>query len=119
MCYINHYHRLRVTAIQQFDAIFYEKGNLRRCHYRIWYDLAQHIWGISYKSYLNSLRKDTSDIPDVPSKAVDAVHELVKKKLRHEPEWKRNAYLHKTERYEGPPRTERSRNSTGALKSAQ
>lgn len=49
MCYSNHHHRFRDKAIQQFDALFYEKGNLRRCHYRIWYDLAHRIWGISYK----------------------------------------------------------------------
>ena len=63
MCYSNHHHRFRDKAIQQFDALFYEKGNLRRCHYRIWYDLAHRIWGISYKSYLSALRKDVSHNP--------------------------------------------------------
>ena len=26
MCYSNHHHRFRDKAIQQFDALFYEKG---------------------------------------------------------------------------------------------
>ncbi len=110
MSYFNGYQRLRVKAIQQFDAIFYEKGNLRRCHYRIWHDLAQHIWGISYKSYLNTLRKDTSDIPNMPSRAVEAVHKLTTQLLRDEPEWKRKTYIHRKKQSEGTTENEQACN---------
>ena len=92
MCYSNHHHRFRDKAIQQFDALFYEKGNLRRCHYRIWYDLAHRIWGISYKSYLSALRKDVSDVPDMPPQASEALKALIGSLLHNAPEWKRKRY---------------------------
>ena len=105
MCYSNHHHRFRDKAIQQFDALFYEKGNLRRCHYRIWYDLAHRIWGISYKSYLSALRKDVSDVPDMPPQASEALKALIGSLLHNAPEWKRKRYVHRPGLFATVPRT--------------
>ena len=115
MCYSNHHHRFRDKAIQQFDALFYEKGNLRRCHYRIWYDLAHRIWGISYKSYLSALRKDVSDVPDMPPQASEALKALIGSLLHNAPEWKRKRYVHRRRLPEALARQERPRNRTAAL----
>ncbi len=90
----NQNHRLRTKAIQQFDALYYEDGDLRRCHYRVWNELARHIWGISYKSYLNELHRDVSDLPDLPQQALDALKILVRALLHDAPAWKRERYIH-------------------------
>ena len=115
MCYSNHHHRFRDKAIQQFDALFYEKGNLRRCHYRIWYDLAHRIWGISYKSYLSALRKDVSDVPDMPPQASEALKALIGSLLHNAPEGKRKRYVHRRRLPEALAGQERPRNRTAAL----
>ena len=115
MCYSNHHHRFRDKAIQQFDALFYEKGNLRRCHYRIWYDLAHRIWGISYKSYLSALRKDVSDVPDMPPQASEALKALIGSLLHNAPEWKRKRYVHRRRLPEALAGQERPRNRIAAL----
>lgn len=86
-------HRLRTKAIQQFDALYFEAGDLRRCHRRIWEDLAHRIWGISYKSYLGELHRDVSDLPDLPSHVLDALNVLVKGMLHDAPAWKRERYI--------------------------
>ena len=115
MCYSNHHHRFRDKAIQQFNALFYEKGNLRRCHYRIWYDLAHRIWGISYKSYLSALRKDVSDVPDMPPQASEALKALIGSLLHNAPEWKRKRYVQRRRLPEALAGQERPRNRTAAL----
>lgn len=115
MCYSNHHHRFRDKAIQQFDALFYEKGNLRRCHYRIWYDLARHIWGISYKSYLSALRKDVSDLPDMPPQAFEALKALIGCLLHNAPEWKCKRYVHWRQLPETPVGQECPRNRAATL----
>lgn len=71
--YSKEYGRLRTKAIQRFDAFFYEPHNLRRCHHWVWDHFARHIWGISYKTYLAELRKNTDDVPDMPQRAFDAL----------------------------------------------
>ena len=115
MCYSNHHHRFRDKAIQQFDALFYEKGNLRRCHYRIWYDLAHRIWGFSYKSYLSALRKEVSDVPDMPPQASEALKALIGSLLHNAPEWKRKRYVHRRRLPEALAGQECPRNRTAAL----
>lgn len=96
-------------------SLFYEKGNLRRCHYRIWYDLAHRIWGISYKSYLSALRKDVSDVPDMPPQASEALKALIGSLLHNAPEWKRKRYVHRRRLPEALAGQECPRNRTAAL----
>ena len=88
-------------------SLFYEKGNLRRCHYR--------IWGISYKSYLSALRKDVSDVPDMPPQASEALKALIGSLLHNAPEWKRKRYVHRRRLPEALAGQERPRNRTAAL----
>ncbi len=71
MPYNNRYQRLRVKSVQIFDAMYFEKENQRKCHKRNWARMGCFIFGISYDTYLSYLKIDTSDIPDLPSKAVE------------------------------------------------
>ena len=89
----NRNHRLRTKAIQQFDALYYKAGELRCCHRRIWSELARHIWGISYKSYLNELKRDVSDLPDLPPQVLRALQILVRALLHDAPAWRRERYI--------------------------
>lgn len=89
----NRNHPLRTKAIQRFDALFYADGDLQRCHRRIWSDLARHIWGISYKSYLNELHRDVGGLPDLPPQALGALKILVRALLHDAPAWKRERYV--------------------------
>lgn len=73
MGYHNFYQRLRVKAVQEFDRLYYEKENHRRCHKQNWLKKGQFIFGVSYDTYLEYLKADTSDIPAVPSEAVEAM----------------------------------------------
>lgn len=77
MSYNNHYQRLRVKCVQIFDSMYFEKENHQKCHKRNWARIGCFIFGISYDTYLSYLKKNTSDIPDIPSEAVACMQKLI------------------------------------------
>lgn len=79
MPYNNRYQRLRVRSVQIFDEMYYEKENQQKCHKRNWARMGCFIFGISYDTYLSYLKIDTSDVPDIPSKAIDELQRMTDK----------------------------------------
>lgn len=77
MSYTNYYQRMRVKSVQIFDKMFFEKENHQKCHKQIWKKMGRFIFGISYDTYLHYLKIDVSDIPDIPSEAVDKMDAFV------------------------------------------
>lgn len=84
MLYNNHYQRLRIKCVQIFAEMYYEKENQRRCHKRNWERIGCFIFGISYETYLAYLKIDTSDIPPIPSKAIEEMQRLIDELLARE-----------------------------------
>lgn len=84
MSYHPYYRRLRIKSVQTFDRLFARPGEHARCHKRIWKQLGCYIFGVSYECYLEYLKIDVSDIPEVPSQAVRALDRLIEELLARE-----------------------------------
>ena len=84
MSYNNRYQRLRVKSVQIFDRMYYEKENQRKCHKRNWAKMGCFIFGISYDTYLSYLKIDTSDVPYIPSWAIDELQRMTDELLARE-----------------------------------
>lgn len=80
----NHYRILREKCAQIFDSMYYEPENHSKCHKRNWERMGCFVFGVSYHTYLQYLRTDTSHIPDIPSEAVDMMQALIDELLSRE-----------------------------------
>ena len=84
MKYHNRYLKLRKKCVQIFDAMYFEPENHSKCHKRNWERMGCFVFGISYETYLKYLKSDTSNVPEVPSEAVDMMQALIDELLSRE-----------------------------------
>lgn len=74
----NDYFLKRVLLVQTYDAIYYEEGNHSKCHKRLW-NRACGLFCISYSTYLNYLKRDTSGVPPLNSIEIDTLVDFAAK----------------------------------------
>lgn len=70
MSYKKDYYLRRVMLVQTYDAMYFEKGNQRKCHKSIWRK-ACALFYLSYSTYMHYLKKETSGVPPITDQEID------------------------------------------------
>ena len=84
MSYHKLYRRLRVKSVQMFDALYGEPGNRKKCSKAVWKRTGCFIFGISDRTYYRYLKEDVSDVPSLPSEAIDQLRHFIDHLLESE-----------------------------------
>lgn len=76
--------KCRRMLVRILDDLFFEPGNMKRCHKRLYERLGRHLFPVSYDTFLKDLNAPFSpeDLASVPKYVVDGLKFMVEAMLQ-------------------------------------